>query len=380
MSGDNSAAKTSNQPHLQFLNGRVALMKSPKFLHVFSCQKKTKHYQHLKIKKSVNEHYPQQKSTGAMTSTRSGRRIITPIRVNVGKQPSTSTPRSRTHAPWLSEMRSVQATTKFQIPRRPFMRVVRRILDKQPKPRYMTGKGWRLQATALEALRESGESMLVHLFEDAMLAAIHAKRVTVMPKDFTLAMRLNLSQAKFSEFERKMDAFRKRPLDSSDEEDNRPSQGGKRPRKAPQKEPKTPAQVQQMLRADAERNATGTEEPEEKEEGEKSEEREENQEEPGHTNTEEPGNTDTEEPGNADTHESGNMRTKISRLLKGCRRSVLGFSPPHSQSNTPTSTTSSTHSSDRDNDIRVSEPEDNQGEPEERREEGEKNEEELQLM
>ena len=38
---------------------------------------------------------------------------------------------------------------------------------------------------------QASEAFLVHLFEDALLCAIHGKRVTVMPKDFYLAMRLN---------------------------------------------------------------------------------------------------------------------------------------------------------------------------------------------
>ena len=40
-------------------------------------------------------------------------------------------------------------------------------------------------------LLQASEAFLVHLFEDAMLCAIHGKRVTVMPKDVYLAMRLN---------------------------------------------------------------------------------------------------------------------------------------------------------------------------------------------
>ena len=40
------------------------------------------------------------------------------------------------------------------------------------------------------ALQEASEAYLVGLFEDTNLCAIHAKRVTVMPKDMTLATRL----------------------------------------------------------------------------------------------------------------------------------------------------------------------------------------------
>lgn len=43
---------------------------------------------------------------------------------------------------------------------------------------------------ALIALQEAAEDFLVNLFGDAMLCAIHAKRVTLMKKDFELARRL----------------------------------------------------------------------------------------------------------------------------------------------------------------------------------------------
>ena len=41
----------------------------------------------------------------------------------------------------------------------------------------------RFQSSALMALQEVGEAFLVWLFEQANLCAIHAKCVTVMPKD-----------------------------------------------------------------------------------------------------------------------------------------------------------------------------------------------------
>jgi len=40
------------------------------------------------------------------------------------------------------------------------------------------------------ALQEAAEAYLVTLFEDSLLCAIHAKRVTLMPKDMILARRI----------------------------------------------------------------------------------------------------------------------------------------------------------------------------------------------
>lgn len=48
----------------------------------------------------------------------------------------------------------------------------------------------RLQASAIMALQEASEAYLVRLFEDINLCAIHAKRVTIMPKDIQLARRI----------------------------------------------------------------------------------------------------------------------------------------------------------------------------------------------
>jgi histone H3/H4 len=48
----------------------------------------------------------------------------------------------------------------------------------------------RWQSSAILALQEATEAFLVHLFEDANLCAVHAKRVTLMTKDMQLARRI----------------------------------------------------------------------------------------------------------------------------------------------------------------------------------------------
>jgi histone H3/H4 len=48
----------------------------------------------------------------------------------------------------------------------------------------------RFQSSAVMALQEAAETYHVSLFEDANLAAIHAKHVTIQPKDLALARRL----------------------------------------------------------------------------------------------------------------------------------------------------------------------------------------------
>ncbi len=53
----------------------------------------------------------------------------------------------------------------------------------------------RLQSHAIMALQEASEAYLTSLFEDTNLCCIHAKRVTIMPKDMQLARRLRGERA-----------------------------------------------------------------------------------------------------------------------------------------------------------------------------------------
>jgi histone H3/H4 len=48
----------------------------------------------------------------------------------------------------------------------------------------------RMESLALLALQEAAETYLTVLFQDANLCAIHAKRVTIMPRDIQLVRRI----------------------------------------------------------------------------------------------------------------------------------------------------------------------------------------------
>ena len=84
--------------------------------------------------------------------------------------------------------------TELLIRRLPFQRLVREITEnnvvKQLPRNSACAGGVRFQESAMQALQEASEAYLVGLFEDTNLAAIHAKRVTIMPKDMQLARRL----------------------------------------------------------------------------------------------------------------------------------------------------------------------------------------------
>ena len=83
----------------------------------------------------------------------------------------------------LQEIRKYQRSTRLLLRKLPFQRLVRELgCD------FMTDL--RFSSDAVCALQEATEAYLVGLFEDTNLCAIHAKRVTIEPKDFQLARRL----------------------------------------------------------------------------------------------------------------------------------------------------------------------------------------------
>jgi len=83
----------------------------------------------------------------------------------------------------LREIRRYQKSTELLLRKLPFQRLVREIAQD-----YKTDL--RFQSSAVLALQEASEAYLVGLFEDTNLCAIHAKRVTIMPKDIQLARRI----------------------------------------------------------------------------------------------------------------------------------------------------------------------------------------------
>jgi len=92
----------------------------------------------------------------------------------------------------LREIRRYQRSTDLLLRKLPFARVVREIaLDMITDAGGEYGDaGLRWQSSAILALQEASEAFLVHLFEDANLCAIHAKRVTIMTRDIHLARRI----------------------------------------------------------------------------------------------------------------------------------------------------------------------------------------------
>lgn len=88
----------------------------------------------------------------------------------------------------LREIRRYQKSTDLLLRKLPFQRLVREIAQD-------IKQDLRFQGSAILALQECTESWLVSLFEDTNLCAIHAKRVTIMPKDMQLARRIRGERA-----------------------------------------------------------------------------------------------------------------------------------------------------------------------------------------
>jgi len=90
----------------------------------------------------------------------------------------------------LRQIRKYQGSTNLLIRKAPFQRLVREIAVNVTDRTDI-----RFQSTAIYALQEASEAYIVGLFEDTNLCALHANRVTIMPKDMKLARRIRGDRA-----------------------------------------------------------------------------------------------------------------------------------------------------------------------------------------
>ena len=88
----------------------------------------------------------------------------------------------------LRDIRHFQKSTALLIQKLPFQRLVREITQD-----YKTDL--QFQSAAVLCLQEAVEAYLMGLFEDTNLCAIHARRVTIMPKDIQLARQIRGERA-----------------------------------------------------------------------------------------------------------------------------------------------------------------------------------------
>ena len=83
----------------------------------------------------------------------------------------------------LHEIHKYQKSTELLICKLPFQHFAREITQGYKG-------GLRFQSSALGASQEASGAYLIGLFEDTNLCAIHARRVTIMPKDIQLTRRI----------------------------------------------------------------------------------------------------------------------------------------------------------------------------------------------
>ena len=93
----------------------------------------------------------------------------------------------------LREIRCYQQSTECRIKKAPFHKLIREISQECrvcPDGPRTPSVQVHFQLTAIAALQEAAENFIVGLFKDVNLLAVHAKRVTVMPRDIRLALRI----------------------------------------------------------------------------------------------------------------------------------------------------------------------------------------------
>ena len=93
----------------------------------------------------------------------------------------------------LREIRHYQRSTEILIKKTPFQKLIREISQEYwicPDSPGTPSVQVHFQSTAIAALQEAAENFIVGLFEDVSLLAVHTRRVTVMPQDIRLALRI----------------------------------------------------------------------------------------------------------------------------------------------------------------------------------------------
>lgn len=86
----------------------------------------------------------------------------------------------------LREIRKYQKSSDLLIRKRPFQRMVRHLASFKEELRF--------QSAALVIFQEAAENFLTGLLEDSYRCAVHAKRVTLLPRDIVLVYKIKYSK------------------------------------------------------------------------------------------------------------------------------------------------------------------------------------------
>ena len=89
----------------------------------------------------------------------------------------------------LREIRRYQKSTELLLRKAPFQRLIRSVCA-DIREKLGGAKQYRIQGLCVKALQEASEAYLVALLEESNMCTVHGKRVTLMPKDITFALRI----------------------------------------------------------------------------------------------------------------------------------------------------------------------------------------------
>jgi len=123
-------------------------------------------------------------STTAQTPRKRSRKAAPPVKKNLQTEnPLRKGHRFRPGTVALREIRRYQKSTELLIPTLSMNRLIREIMQDVGNHRVD-----RIQKSAIHAIREATESYLVDVFTHTNDVAIHAKRVTIFPRDMELVL------------------------------------------------------------------------------------------------------------------------------------------------------------------------------------------------
>ena len=129
----------------------------------------------------------------AIRAGRRRRRVGGKARIMVRKPPAPGTMR-RKYKPGVRALKEISFYQKeygLLCAKMAVARLIREICEEEKK-------GLRWQSSAILALHEGFEAYLVALFKDCVLEAIHGRRITVMPKDMFIALKIRGEKDKYA--------------------------------------------------------------------------------------------------------------------------------------------------------------------------------------
>lgn len=109
------------------------------------------------------------------------------VQPQVGNKKGTT--RTRPGIQALREIRKYQKSTELLLRKAPFQRLIRAVCA-DIREKLGGEKQYRIQGLCVQALQEASEAYLVALLEESNMCTIHGKRITLMPKDITFALRI----------------------------------------------------------------------------------------------------------------------------------------------------------------------------------------------